>query len=51
VVNVIGDGNVLPEELLAHAVVEAGALVLQRGGGEIVKKKADEVEDGGGFED
>src|SRR6267154_25774 len=51
VVSVVGNGDVLAEELLAHAVVEAGALVFESGGGEIVKKKTDEIEHRGGFED
>ena len=50
-INVVGDGDVLSEELLAHAVVQAGALVFQGGGGKIIKKKADEIEHGRGFED
>ena len=49
-INVIGDGDVLTEELFAHAVVEAGALVFEGGGGEIVKKEADEIENGSGLE-
>ncbi len=49
-VNVVGDGDVLSKELLAQAFVQAGAFVLQGSGGEIVKKKADEIEHGGGFE-
>src|SRR5258708_13147395 len=50
-ISVVADGDVLSEELLAHAFVQAGALVFERGGGEIVKKKADEVEHCCGFED
>src|SRR5258708_5159301 len=50
-IDVVGDGDVLSEELFAHAVVEAGALVFESGGGKIVKKKADEIKHGGGFED
>ena len=50
-INVIGDADVLAEELLAHAFVQAGALVRECGGGEIVKKKTDKVENGSGFED
>src|SRR6266436_3019974 len=50
-VGVVGDGDVLSEELPAHAVDQAGALVFEGGGGEIVKEEADEIEDGGGFED
>src|SRR5712692_3517774 len=50
-IDVVGDGDVLSEELLAHAVVQAGALVFKGGGGEIIKEKADEVEHRGGFED
>ena len=50
-INVVGDADVLTNELLAHALVQAGALVFQGGGGEIVKKEADEIENGGGFED
>src|SRR6266566_1119608 len=50
-VNVVGDADVLTEELLTHAFVQAGALVRQCSGGEIVKKKADEVENGSWFED
>jgi len=51
-INVIGDADVLTEELLAHAVVQAGALVRQCGGGEIVKKEIRrKIENGGGFED
>src|SRR5260370_30408419 len=49
-VNVVGDGDVLSKELLAQAFVQAGAFVLQGSGGEIVKKKADEIENGGRFE-
>jgi len=51
VIGVVGDGDVLSEELLAHALVEAGALVFEGGGGEIVKEEADEIEDGGGLQD
>src|SRR4029077_15123169 len=40
VINVVGDGEVLAEELLAHTIVEAGALVFESGGGEIVEEKA-----------
>src|SRR5260370_2790865 len=50
-VNVVGNGDVLPEELFAHAVVEAGALVFEGGSGKVVKKKADESKHGGGVED
>src|SRR5260370_38463684 len=50
-VAVVGDGDVLSEELPARAVDQAGALVFEGGGGEIVKEEADEIEDGGGFED
>ena len=51
VIDVVGDGDVLPEERSAHAVVEAGALVFEGGGGEIVEEEADEIENGGGLED
>ena len=50
-INVVADADVLSEELFAHAFVEAGALVFQGGGGEIVKKKPDEIEHRRGFED
>src|SRR5438552_1134061 len=50
-INVVGDADILAEELLAHAFVEAGAFVRERGGCEIVEEKADEIEHGGGFED
>src|SRR6266478_4423871 len=50
-IDVVGDGDVLSEELFAHAVVEAGALVFESRGGKIVKKKADEIKHGGRFED
>src|SRR5260370_40391660 len=50
-INVVADADVLSKELFAHAFVKAGALVLQGGGGEIVKKKPDEIEHGRGFED
>ena len=50
-VNIVSDGNILSEELFAHAVVEAGAPVFEGGGGKIIKKKADEIEHGGRFED
>src|SRR5580700_3715983 len=50
-VGVISNGDVFAEERLAHAVVEAGTFVLERGGGEVVKEEADEIEDGGGLED
>src|ERR1700676_3704931 len=49
-VGVIGDGDVFAKERFAHAVVEAGTLVLERGGGKIVKEEADEIENGGGLE-
>ena len=50
VVDVIGDGDVFAEEGFAHAVVEAGTLVLEGGGGKIVEEEADEIEYRGGFE-
>src|SRR5207302_1828769 len=50
-INVIGDADVLAEELLAHAFVQAGALVRECGGGKIIKKKTDKVENSSGFED
>src|SRR5438309_1324296 len=50
-INVVGDADVLAEELLAHAFVQAGALVRQGSGRKIVKKKTDKVENGSGFED
>src|SRR5256885_16238229 len=43
-INVVANADVWSEELFAHAFVEAGALVFQGGGGEIVKKKPDEIE-------
>ena len=49
-IGVIGDGDIFAEERFAHAVVEARALVLESGGGEIVKEETDEIEDGGGFD-
>src|SRR5260370_34459959 len=51
VINVVAYAYVLSEELFAHALVQAGTLVLQRGGGKIVKKKSNEIEHGCGFED
>src|SRR6266481_6394287 len=51
VINVVGNGDVLAEELFAHALVQAGTLVCKGGSGEIVKKKTDEIEHGGRFED
>jgi len=50
-IDVVADADVLTKELLAHAFVQAGAFVLQRGGGEIIKKKPDEIEHCRGFED
>ena len=49
-ISVIGDGDIFAEDWFAHAVVEAGAFVLEGSGGEIVKEEADEIEDGGRFE-
>ena len=49
-ISVVGDGDILAEKLFAHAVIEAGALVFERRGREVVKKETDEIEDGGGFE-
>ena len=49
-IGVVGDGDIFAEERFAHAVVEAGAFVLERGGGEIVEEEADEIEYGGGLE-
>src|SRR5271163_2594667 len=51
VVSVVGDGDILAEERLVHAVVEAGALVLEGCRGEVVEEEADEIKDGGGLED
>src|SRR6266571_3219032 len=50
-INIVVDADVRSEKLLAHAFIEAGAFVFQSGGGKIVKKKADKIEDRGGFED
>src|SRR4029077_21225737 len=50
VISVVGDGDVFSEELSVHAVVEAGTLVFEGGGGKIVEEEADEIEDGGGLE-
>src|SRR5204863_8219597 len=50
-INVIGYADVLAEEVLAHAFVQAGAIVRECGGGKIVKKKTDKVENSSGFED
>src|SRR5580704_5448549 len=49
-VGVIGDRNIFAEERFAHAVVEAGAFVLECGSGEVVEEETDEIEDGGWFE-
>jgi hypothetical protein len=51
VISVVGDGDVLSEELFAHAVVKAGALVFEGGGGEIIEEETDDIEDRRGFED
>src|SRR4029077_13217077 len=48
-VSVIADGDVFAKQLFAHALVEAGTLVLERGGGKVVKEKANEIEHGSGF--
>src|SRR5437016_2511143 len=48
-INIVGNADVLAEDLLAHAVVKAGTLIVDGGGGEIVEEEPDEVEDGGGF--
>ena len=50
-IDVVGDGDVLAEDLFAEAAGKAGALVGDRGGGKIVKEKTDEIEDGGGLQD
>src|SRR5260370_42659097 len=50
-IKVVADADVFSKELLAHAIVQAGALVFQRGGGEIVKKKPDEIEHRRGLKD
>ncbi len=50
-IGVVGDGDFLAEKRFAQAIVEAGALISQRSGGKIVKKKTDQIENGGGFED
>jgi len=47
-INVVADADVLSKELFADAFVQAGALVFQGGGSEIVKKKPDEIEYGCG---
>src|SRR5260370_14937080 len=50
-INVVADADVFSKELFAHAIVQAGALVFQRGSGEIVKKKPDKIEHRRGLED
>src|ERR1700693_1932099 len=45
-IDVVPERDVVAENFLAHAVVEARAFVENRGGGKIVEKKSDEVEDG-----
>src|SRR5258708_31400113 len=50
-INVVADADVFSKELFAQAIVQAGALVFQRGSGEIVKKKPDKIEHRRGLED
>src|SRR5438270_2533640 len=50
VIDVIGDGDVFSEDLLANAVIETGTLVGYGGSSEIIKEEAYEIEDGGRLE-
>jgi len=50
-VGIIGNGNIFAEEWFIYAFEKAGALVGYGSGGEIVKKKTYQIEDGGRFED
>src|SRR5271155_3028006 len=49
-VDIVPEGDVLAENLLSHAIVQAGTLVENRCGREIVKKKPDEIEYSRGLE-
>ena len=51
VVDIVGDGDVFPEERFAESAGKAGTLIADGGGGEIVEEETDEVENGSGFED
>ena len=48
--DVVVDGDVFTHDLLAEAIGETGALIEHGGSGEIVEKKAHQIENGGGFE-
>ena len=48
--DVVMDGDVFAHDLLVHAFVETGALIEHGGSGEVIKKKADQIQDGGGLE-
>ncbi len=48
--DVVVNGDVFAHDLLAKAIGEAGALIEDGGSGKVVKEKADQIEDGGGFE-
>ena len=49
-IDVVGDGDIFPEQRLSEAPGEARALIVDGSGGKIVEEEADEIEDGGWFQ-